>query len=303
MRCAYCMPPGGLRLVPRAEILTWEEMLRLCRIFAGCGVRKIRLTGGEPLVRPGLVEFLRRLRESPGSPELALTTNATLLERYALPLRECGLERINVSLDSLNRDRFADLSRRDLFREAWRGLEAADACGFEIKLNVVVIAGVNDVEIPDFIELAGRRNWTVRFIEAMPFDGSGSGTAGLLDGDAILGLIAERYSIEPATGASRGVAELYRVLETGATIGLIRGYTRTFCRDCSRIRVNAAGRLRTCLYGAPALDLRSMLRGGFTDAEIAARLAVAVWRREAGGLEAHEASREHRACSMSRIGG
>ena len=305
LRCSYCMPTEGVPWVDRSEVLSWEEMLRLCKILSESGVRKIRLTGGEPLVRPGVVSFLARLRGLPGPPELLLTTNATLLERHLDELSDAGITRINVSLDSLQRDRFRSLTGHDLFDAAWRGIEAADARGFVLKLNVVVIAGVNEGEIPDFVELTAERHWTVRFIEAMPFDGRGGNPSDLLDGDSILGRVRKRFSIERAVHDRTAVEELYRVPGFTGRVGLIRGHTRSFCSSCSRLRVNAVGQMRTCLYAEPSLDLRALLRQGAAPEDIQRRIAETVRGRHWDGWDAQAAAeaRTIAACSMSRIGG
>lgn len=303
LRCSYCMPREGVQLLDRREILSWEEMFRLCCLLTESGVRKIRLTGGEPLVRPGAVEFLERLTDLPGHPELALTTNATLLAKHLDRIAEIGISRINMSLDSLRRDRFARLAGRDLFDDAWRGVESAAARGFEIKLNVVIIAGVNEVEITDFVELTAERDWTVRFIEAMPFDGLGGNARDLLDGASILSRIRDRFPVERAIPDGRAVEELYRVPGFAGRIGLIRGHTRSFCGDCSRLRIDAVGRLRTCLYAEPSLDLRALLRGGATSEEIQRLIAEAVCERHVDGWAAQAAAEGRDASSMSRIGG
>ncbi len=303
LRCRYCMPVEGVPCVSRAEVLSWEEMYRLCRITAECGVRKIRVTGGEPLVRSGVAPFLRRLRDLPGRPEIALTTNATLLEENLAELADAGIMRINVSLDSLRRDRFRFMTRRDLFTEAWRGIERCLDHGFELKLNVVVLAGVNDDEIADFVSLTADRDLTVRFIEAMPFDGLGGVLGEILDGDSILERIRGGFTVEPHPERNSGVDETYRVPGFAGLVGIIRGYTRAFCGSCSRLRINAVGQLRTCLYAEPSLDLRALLRGGASSEEIRLRIAEAVLLRHWDGWEAQSAAERSRTCSMSRIGG
>jgi molybdenum cofactor biosynthesis protein A len=303
LRCSYCMPAGGIPWVDRAEILSWEEMFRLCLILAEAGVRKIRLTGGEPLVRPGVTSFLAGLRDLPGPPELLLTTNATLLEKHLDELAGAGIARINISLDSLQRDRFRSMTGRDLFDEAWRGIEAAADRGFGLKLNVVVIAGVNDIEIAEFVELTAERDWTVRFIEAMPFDGLGGNPGDLLDGDSIVRRIRERFPIERVVNDRCAVDELYRVPGFAGRIGLIRGHTRSFCGNCSRLRINAAGQMRTCLYAEPSLDLRALLRQGAPSEAIKRRIVETVRDRHWDGWAAQEATEGRDACSMSRIGG
>jgi cyclic pyranopterin phosphate synthase len=297
------MPREGIDCVDRSEVLTWEEMYALCRLLTECGVRKIRLTGGEPLVRSGVVDFLARLRDLPGPPERLLTTNATLLEQHLDGLAEAGVTRINISLDSLRRDSYRSLTGRDLLEAAWRGINAAADRGFSLKLNVVVIAGMNDREIADFVGLTEDRDWTVRFIEAMPFDGLGGNPSDLLDGDSILESIRGRFPIERAEQEPMAVEETYRVPGYPGRIGLIRGHTRTFCGRCSRLRINAVGQMRTCLYAEPSLDLRALLRAGTPSEDIRRRITEAVRDRHWDGWAAQEATEGRDACSMSRIGG
>ena len=303
LRCIYCMPREGIDCVDRSEVLTWEEMYTLCRLLTECGLRKIRLTGGEPLVRSGVVPFLTRLRDLPGPPERLLTTNATLLEQHIDDLAEAGITRINISLDSLQRDRYRSLTGRDLLEAAWRGIDSAADRGFSVKLNVVVIAGVNGGEIADFVALTKDRDWTVRFIEAMPFDGLGGNPSDLLDGDAILRRVRDKFLVERADQDAMAVEETYRVPGFAGRIGLIRGHTRTFCGHCSRLRINAVGQMRTCLYAEPSLDLRALLRAGTPAEEMRRRIIEAVRDRHWDGWAAQEATEGRDACSMSRIGG
>lgn len=303
MRCRYCMPAEGVPWVDRSEVLSWEEMFRLCRLLAESGVRKIRLTGGEPLVRSGVVPFLGRLRHLPGLPELALTTNATLLEEHIDQLAGVGIRRLNVSLDSLQRGCFRRLTGRDLFDSAWRGIEVAAARGFALKLNVVVMAGVNDIEIVDFVQLTRDRDFTVRFIEAMPFAGLGGRPGDLIDGEWILGRIRGQFPVERDASYTPAVEELYRIPGFAGRVGLIRSHARSFCGKCSRLRINAVGQLRTCLYGEPALDLRALLREGARDEELRRQIAETAHQRQWDGRAAQEAAACREVPSMSRIGG
>ncbi len=307
LRCSYCMPNEGVRWVSRSEVLSWEEMHRLCALLTECGVRKIRITGGEPLVRLGVVSFIEGLRGLPGPPTLLLTTNAVLLDKYVDRLFDAGINRINISLDSLRRDTFRRLTGRDQFEAARRGLEAAAARGFALKLNVVVIAGVNDCEISDFVSLAVERDLTVRFIEAMPFGGLRRNREAMLSGEAILGRIRERFSLERVIDDRAAVEELHRMPGSAGRVGIIRSHTRSFCLRCSRLRINALGRLRTCLYAEPSLDLRAALRSGAADEEIKRLVMEAVRERHWDGLTAQATSESRGRASgprsMSRIGG
>jgi cyclic pyranopterin phosphate synthase len=306
-RCRYCMPPTGVELVPRGDVLSWEEMLRLCRVFCSLGLRKLRITGGEPFVRPGLLDFLDRVRRLPAPPRLHITTNGTRLREHLPRLSELGIKRLNISLDSLRPQTFARIARRNAFKRVWQAVLAADAAGFGIKLNVVVLSGINEDEIGDFVELTRNRDWTVRFIEAMPFDGLGGRADARVTGDAILQRIFRDHELVPVTDERSevrpGVDRPYRVRGYRGRIGIIYSHSRHFCSDCSRWRVNAQGELRTCLYGPLALDLRRLLRGGADDQTIAAALRSAASQRFRDGREAETASTCDDPESMSRIGG
>jgi cyclic pyranopterin phosphate synthase len=297
------MPKEGVPWVRRSEVLSWEELYSLCGILADCGVRKIRVTGGEPLVRTGLAGFLSRLRALPGAPETVLTTNATLLEDHLEGLLEAGVTRINVSLDTLRSDRFRRLAGQDLFDSAWRGVELAYNRGLAVKINVVVLGGVNDDEILDFVYLTRDRDITVRFIEAMAFADLERGRLTIVDGDSILGSIGNKEPLERALHDTTAVEELYCIPGFAGRLGVIRGHTRTFCSNCSRLRINAVGQLRTCLYAEPSLDLRALLRGGVNAREIRRRISEAVEGRHPDGWAAQASVESDRSRAMSRIGG
>ncbi len=303
MRCRYCLPPEGVRLTDRAQLLSWEEMHRLCELFARLGVRKIRLTGGEPLLRKGVTRFLAGLRDLSGSPELLLTTNGQFLAGKLSGLAEAGLRRLNLSIDSLREERYHSITRGAPLGPVLRALDLVTEQGFGLKLNTVVMAGVNDDELRDFVELTRDRDWTVRFIEAMPFDGQGGNPRELLGGERILAEIRRHFDLERTIDEAHAVAEIYRVPGYKGRIGLIRGHTRSFCAACNRLRISAQGQLRTCLYGEPVLDLRGLLRDGADDEQLAARLRAALAGRCADGHAAQAAACDPLRGSMSRIGG
>lgn len=303
LRCRYCLPAEGLPLANRSHLLSWEEMLRLCDTFVGLGVRKIRLTGGEPLARRGLIEFLERLAELPGGPELLLTTNGTLLAPHLERLWACGVRRLNISLDSLQDDCYRRITRRDGLARVLAAIHRADALGFGLKINTVLLAGINDRELEDFVALTRDHAWTVRFIEPMPFDGRGGEPSRLISGEEILGRLLRRHDLTAATGNHRSVDELYSLSDHQGRVGIIRGYSRTFCARCSRLRVSAQGQLRTCLYGQPVLDLRALLRDGVEDRDIRNAIAGAVRSRHADGHAAQASWSQGNLRSMSRIGG
>ncbi|MFH1844583.1 MAG: GTP 3',8-cyclase MoaA [bacterium] len=302
LRCRYCLPAVGLPPTPRSQLLSWDEMYRLCRLFTGVGICKIRLTGGEPLLRPGVFDFLERLGELPGTPELLLTTNATLLTDALPRLREVGVRRLNISLDSLQPDNYRRITRGGDLATVLSALDHAESAGFGLKINMVVMTGINDHEIADFVDLTRHHNWTVRFIEPMPFDGQGGDQSSLITGDQILQRMRNEFSLCPVTGNPSAVDELYSATGHRGRVGIIRGHSRTFCASCSRLRVSARGELRTCLYGHAALDLRELLQNGTADEDIITALGQAVRRRSRDGLLA-QALANGGDDSMSRIGG
>ncbi|MQY62968.1 MAG: GTP 3',8-cyclase MoaA [Calditrichaeota bacterium] len=303
LRCRYCMPATGVTSMRRDEILTWEELHRLCRIFTELGVEKIRITGGEPFVRKGLLPFLIELTHLPDYPEIDITTNGTLLADHLDALKQIGVRRLNISLDSLNADTFYTITRRRDFQKILQAINKADTLGYKVKINVVVIAGINDHEIPDFVRLTRDRKWTVRFIEPMPFDGAGGRYKSLLSGDDILARLRRQFDIEPVSNGKLAVAKLFRVPDFQGHIGIIYGYSRRFCDACSRLRLSTRGELWTCLYGGPVLDLGALLRTGKSDGTIKRAIRGAVDKRLSDGFEAERSHQSSTFDSMVAIGG
>ena len=254
-RCRYCMPPEGVAKRDHGDILSLEELADIARAAVRLGVKKIRLTGGEPLVRRGIVELCRQLRTIPGLQELCLTTNGALLPQLAAPLREAGLDRLNISLDTLRPDRFAEMTRLGHLSDALAGIEAAEAAGFHnLKLDTVLIGGFNDDEINDFINLTPEHPWEVRFIELMPMGPCAEwDKACFLSGDTVLQKVPALQQIE-----SCGVARRYRLPGAMGTVGLISPVNHDFCAQCRRIRVTADGKLKGCLHSAEELPLRGL---------------------------------------------
>jgi len=286
-RCTYCMPEEGMQWLQRGMLLSFEEIARLVRIMAGLGVTKIRLTGGEPLMRNELWTLVRMIREVEGIRDIALTTNGFFLKSQARRLKDAGLDRINVSLDSLQRATFAAMVRRDYFRETWEGIEEAIRCSLApVKLNVVLQRGVNDGEIEEFARLARSRPVIIRFIEFMPI--------GADDGwniDSVVPaaeVIARAGAVAPLVavtdGRSNAPAERYRFADGAGEIGVISSVTHPFCGDCNRVRITSDGKFRTCLFSLVETDLRALLRGGAEDGEIARTIAGAVGSKEEGHL-------------------
>ena len=252
LRCRYCMPAGGVPKRDHRDICSVEELVEIARAAADCGVRKVRLTGGEPLVRRGILDICRGISAIPGVEELCLTTNGAALPQLAKPLKEAGVDRLNVSLDTLRPDRYAYMTRVGRLEDALRGLEAAEEAGFAgTKLNVVLMKGFNEDEIPDFVDLARRYPLEVRFIELMPIGEGGS--APFLPAQAVLDACPD---LRPAKGS--GVARRYRPPGGPGLVGLIEPMSHRFCGDCDRIRVTAAGKLKPCLHSDQELPLRGL---------------------------------------------
>lgn len=265
-RCQYCMPLEGLPWLPKAEILRYEEITEVVRQLAPLGLRRIRLTGGEPTIRPQLVELVRMLRAVPGVEDIALSTNGVKLPELAGPLADAGLDRVNISADSLRADRVVAIARRDLGFDLVRAARAAEAAGLDpIKVNVVVMRGVNDDEIADFAALTRDHPWHVRFIELMPVGEMREltwehvvPTPEVLERVSTLGALADDGG--PARG--NGPARYYRLPGAAGTIGVITPMSHTYCDTCNRVRLTADGRLRTCLFGDHEVLLRDALRAG-----------------------------------------
>ena len=254
-RCRYCMPEEGVCKRDHREILSIEELEAIARAAVALGVTKIRITGGEPLVRRGLVELCRRLKGIPGLRELCLTTNGSLLRELAAPLREAGVDRLNISLDTLRPERFSHLTRRGELNQVLDGLAAAEEAGFTgLKLNTVLIGGFNDDEISDFVSLTRRHSWEVRFIELMPMGPCAAwDRTCFLENSAVLKRCPELRPIP-----SEGVARRFQIPGARGTVGLISPLSHEFCANCRRIRVTADGKLKGCLHSREEIDLRGL---------------------------------------------
>jgi len=255
LRCKYCMPACGVQKAAHEDILSIEEIAEIVRAGAACGIRKVRITGGEPLVRRGIVDICKRVREIPGIEELCLTTNGTLLPTFAQPLRDAGVDRMNLSLDTLRPDRYRDITRRGNLDDFWAGLAAGKAAGFEhFKINTVLMGGFNDDEIPDFVAMTRDRDLEIRFIELMPIGESSSwGKGSFIPNTRVLEAVPELEPVESA-----GVASRYKLPGARGTVGLISPLSRHFCPDCNRIRVTADGRLKPCLHSNEEIPLRGL---------------------------------------------
>ncbi|MGI9645354.1 MAG: GTP 3',8-cyclase MoaA [Ilumatobacteraceae bacterium] len=307
-RCTYCMPQEGMEWLPRDAVMSFEEIDRLARIFvARYGVEGIRLTGGEPTVRAHLSALVAKLAaiEGPAGPvDLAMTTNGATLRQMAGTLRRAGLRRINISLDTLDRERFLRMTRRDELERVLDGIEAAKEAGFDpVKVNAVVERGVNDDEIVALARFGRERAVEVRFIEFMPLDADGHWDDGSVVGqDEIVAAIDAVFPLEqlPARGAAP--ADRFRFLDGAGTIGVIPTVTKPFCGDCDRVRLTAEGQFRTCLFATDEFDLLAAMRSGETDDELARRIEAAVGTKWAGH-RINQVNFIRPAKSMSQIGG
>jgi cyclic pyranopterin phosphate synthase len=265
-RCVYCMPLEGLAWLPKAEILSYEEIAEVVRQLAPLGLSRLRITGGEPTIRPDLVALVRMLKAIPGIDDIALSTNGVKLPELAAPLREAGLDRVNMSADSLRADRIAAIARRKVPFDPVVSVRAARDAGLDpIKLNVVVMRGINDDEIADFAGLTLEHPLHVRFIELMPVGEMANLTwEHVVPSEEVLTRAGMHGALEPSSGPARGngPAAYYRYRGAPGTVGVITPMTHTYCGSCNRVRLTADGRLRTCLYGDHEVNLRDPLRAG-----------------------------------------
>jgi cyclic pyranopterin phosphate synthase len=287
LRCVYCMPAEGMPWLPKDDLLTYEEIARFSRIALSLGIDGIRLTGGEPTVRADLPVLVRMLHDLKPGLDLSLTTNGLKLVEMSTELREAGLTRVNVSLDTLDRERFHRLARRDRFHEVIAGLEAAKRVGFSpIKVNAVLMRGFNDDEPVALARWAREQGYELRFIEWMPLDFQhGWSREKLVPADEILAAIAAEFPLRPVAGGDPSApATLYEYLDGHGRVGVIASVTRPFCGHCDRIRLTADGQIRTCLFSLKEYDFRRAMRGGASDDEIVALLRAAVLRKEPGHL-------------------
>jgi GTP 3',8-cyclase len=282
-RCQYCMPAEGMPWLERSEILSFEEIERLVRLLVGIGIEDVRLTGGEPLVRrqfPLLVSMLSRIE---GLRDLSLTTNGYLLDRDAAALVEAGIQRVNVSIDSLQRDRFFQITRRDALPRVLRGLDAIAAFPevHPIKVNAVAMRGFTEAEALRFAEFARSSAFQVRFIEFMPLDGDHAWTPdAVLSGEELRAIIEAVHPLEELPREPSATARVFRFADGKGEIGFINPVSEPFCADCNRIRLTAEGKLRTCLFSMHETDLRDPLRTGADDADLERIVREAVWRKE-----------------------
>lgn len=302
--CVYCQPTPESTKEHRDQILSFEEIAFLIEVLLDRGVTKYRLTGGEPLVRKGIEKLVAMLARLPGLTDLALTTNAYLLTEKAKTLADAGLRRVNVSMDSLDRKRFLEMTKSDSLNRVLEGMDAAESAGLgPIKVNCVVLRGVNDDEAVDFARFARETGRLVRFIEYMPFAPGGTWDMRLVvPGAELESRIAERYALLPVPAGPESTAKRFRFPDAPGEVGFITPVTSPFCGGCDRIRVTADGKIRTCLFAKDEYDLKPLLRGGASREAIEAAIARAVWGKEKGTERLLDQARDMN-ISMASIGG
>ncbi len=309
LRCVYCMPvddKGGLQLLAHEDLLSYEELLRIVNLVVDMGMNKLRLTGGEPLVRKGVMDFIGELSRIDGLDEIRLTTNGVLLREKAEGLYQAGIRKLNISLDTLRPDRFKEITGADLFEQVWQGIETAENLGFDIKLNLVAMKGVNDDEFLDFAKLAVEKPYQVRFIEFMPVGKKSSwDKSSYITSDELKELVGSMGTLEPLPGCKMdGPARVYLLTTPdGSTgkIGFISPISHHFCDTCNRLRLTSAGTLRACLLHDREADLKTLLRSGGTDDEIRGLIRQTILDKPKG----HTLAEDQAKCDgqMSRIGG
>ena len=304
LRCHYCMPVHGIDFVKRSDLLSYEEMLRLLKIFKNLGVTKLRITGGEPLLRKDLLSFLDEVTSQEIFDGYHLTTNATLTEPYVDNLIKSGLKSVNISLDTLDRQRFKEITNRDNFDSVMVSLQKFLDRDVKVKLNMVVMKHVNEEDIIPMAELARHSNVSVRFLEEMPFDGKDEVKPSFFTHHDILKTLENHIgTLNKLPYKSGETSTNYKVEGWKGELGVIASYSRTFCGTCNRLRVTPTGKLKTCLYSKNDLDIRQMLRDGSSDDEISEAIQLAVARKHANGVEAERDRDHHINESMASIGG
>jgi len=305
LRCQYCMPAHGIDIVERKELLTYKEMYRITRVLSELGVNKIRLTGGEPFVRRDFISFLESLSFNDKLDEINITTNGALITNHIDKLEEIGINAVNLSIDSLQKEKFAKISRRDVFDSVYDTLEQLEKSNLKLKLNVVVQSGVNTDEIIDFVELSKNRDIAVRFIEEMPFNGKGQrDIAEEWNFNKIINLIKEHFSeVETLQDKKSSTSRNFKITNYKGTFGIIPAFTRTICNDCNRIRITATGMFKNCLFDGGVFNVRDFIRQGASDDELKQLFIDTVHHKPENGFIAEAARGNDVSESMSTIGG
>ncbi len=300
LRCRYCMPAEGIRPISHKDVLSYEEIKRLVKIFYSLGVDKVRLTGGEPLVRKGIVDLVRMLSSIASDIKVTITTNGVLFSEKAVLLKEAGLSRVNISLDTLNKKKFAYITRGGNLEDVIRGIDSAIECGFNpVKLNVVVIRNFNTDEVLDILNFAAERGCVVRFIEFMPVDRRVWKENSFVSIKEIEDIIKKAGRLLPADEVGYGPAVYYMVEGLNVKVGIIAAVSSHFCDRCNRLRITADGKLLGCLFSSSFLDLKSMLRQGFSDEKIVKEILSFIKTKPKGYM----AVKDEQTFAMTKIGG
>ncbi len=302
LRCFYCMPKEGIDYLPKRQLLTYEEMVRLSSILTNEGVNKIRITGGEPFVRRDLMDFLTQLRLNTQLKELHITTNGVLTAPYIPALKDLRISSVNLSLDTLDKNRFAAITRRDEYDKVMATFEQILQAEIPLKINMVVMKGQNEEDLLPMAKLTTSLPISVRFIEEMPFNGSIPHTE-LINYQQILTTLQSELGIEKITDPDNSTAYHYKIPGSKGNIGIIAAYSRTFCGTCNRIRITSEGVMKNCLYDGDGLDLKALLRNGATDKELTLALQQAILNKHKDGFEAEKNRKVSQFESMSTIGG
>lgn len=307
LRCFYCMPAEGITYLPKEHLLTYEEMLRLTDIFSSLGVDKIRITGGEPFARKDLIHFLSKLSENQRLDKISITTNGILTRPYLAELKNLGINQVNLSLDTVNAENFHKITRRDEYGKVIDTFHQMISDGFKVKINAVIMDGINDQEIVDLAKMAVQYPVSVRFIEEMPFNGGISSADGIKwNHIAIFNQLKSAFpDIKKVKAPKNSTSDNYTFNGAKGEVGIIAAYSRTFCGTCDRIRITSTGELRTCLYGHNVLDLKQLLRDQKSDEFIISEIERVVQQRTKDGFEAEKLKGKSNSLneSMSVIGG
>lgn len=304
LRCFYCMPHEGIDFLPKNNLLSFEEMLTLMQLLAELGITKVRITGGEPFVRKDMMLFLEKLTQIPGIDEIHVTTNGVLTAPYIAQLKQIGIKSINLSLDSLDRNRFFEMTRRDELPAVLETLNAILEAEIPLKINSVMMAGKNEKDIFELIELTRNNNIGLRFIEEMPFNGEGEKPEYFMSYTKIMALISEKYpEISKINDDKNSTSYNYKINGFKGTVGVIAAFSRTFCGTCNRLRITPTGDVMTCLYADASFNIKDLMRAGLEIDQIKQNLIAAVGNKAKDGFEAENNRKDTIKQSMTTIGG
>jgi len=305
LRCQYCMPAHGIDIVDRKELLSYKEMYRITRVLSELGVDKVRLTGGEPFVRKDFVSFLESLSYNDKLEEINITTNGALISNHIDKLEELKINAVNLSIDSLQKEKFAKITRRDVFVNVYDTLEKLEKSNLTLKLNVVVQSGFNTDEIIDFVELSKNKNIAIRFIEEMPFNGKGlRDISEEWNYNKIISHIRNHFKeVETLQSKKSSTSKNFKIPNYKGTFGIIPAFTRTICNDCNRIRITATGMFKNCLFDGGVFNVRDFIRNGASDDDLKELFISTVHKKPENGFVAEAARGNDVSESMSTIGG